>query len=178
MHPPDGTATTLFGMRIKLVAALFASVLALASCGSSGLSAEDQALADALGESFETDEGISAEDQACIGEKAVNAIGADRFGDLGVTADNAADDFDPADLPEMTDDERDSLVGVIEGCVDLRRSMADSIGEGDAELADCAYEALSDEDASALLRGAMDTDPEAGFEQFNAIFDKVASCLE
>ena len=164
-------------MRIWFVAALFTSALALASCGSSGLSAEDQALADALGKSFEIDDGVTAEDQACIGEKTVTAIGAGRLDDLGVTADNASD-FDPTELPEMTDDERDNMLGALEGCLDLRRTLADSIGEGDGEVSDCAYEALSDQDARDLLRAAMSTDTETAFETFGTILEKVGSCFE
>ena len=135
-------------------------------------------MADALGESFEIDEsGITAEDQACIGEKTVTAIGAGRLADLGVTADNASD-FDPAELPEMTGDERDNMLGALEGCLDLRRTLADSFGEGDSEVSDCTYEALSDQDARDLLRASMDTDTEESFETFGNILERITGCFE
>jgi hypothetical protein len=113
---------------------------------------------------------------ACIGSNVVDELGEDRLAELGVNAANALG-FDPVLLPDMTDAERDLLVDVTDGCVDLRTMTADTYGDGDAVITACAYEAISRDDARQIVRAAMNANQEAGADAMFDIFGKADACV-
>ncbi len=137
----------------------------------------DPALSAGLGASFGDEANpLTADEEMCVGDGTVTAIGSQRLSELGVTAENAAF-FNPASLPELTDAERELLVAVADSCLDLRTLLAELVGEGDPAATACAYEVFDRGDGREVIRSGMNVDENAGFEEMVAVFEKAGDCF-
>jgi hypothetical protein len=112
------------------------------------------------------------DDAECWASKVVGAIGDDRLGELGITADAVGDVGDYA----FNDDEIGVVVDALDDCINLRDVLAEQFEEDfGAEAAGC----VADEMSGGLLKDAMragftDSDPSADFLQ--SFLDIAAKC--
>lgn len=168
---------------LLLVAALLA-----ASCGDddgSGLSSEEQGLADALAISIMADADPDnpfgrAEDAHCFAEGLVGTIGVARLATLGLTAESESPE---AAFDAMTPGERDDVVEVALGCTDAEGVMvAELEATGmSSDSAACIAEALGESDffRDAFLAGmaGREFDPEANPEYTVLLLEAATDCL-
>lgn len=137
----------------RLLATVTVLVLLTAACGDdsgAGLSAEEQAVADAIlaemiAENEDEDE-IDPDDMRCFAEGMVGGLGVGRLGELGVSA---ADVGDPeAAFRAMSEGELDEMADVAERCIDFRTGFIDAmVADGiSRESAECLTDVLEGSD--------------------------------
>ena len=155
-------------MRFRLLSLFTCLAVIAAACGGGddGASEADQELVDALTAYFvdpanDTIAYVQAEAE-CSAEKIVSDIGADRLGEVGVTA-----EFVP-ELEEtgFSAEEFRTVVAVFRECVDLRARFIEVVSEGfGQEAAECFADALGEDVIAQSLEdeltGAEDSTDEA-----------------
>lgn len=123
-------------------------------------------VASALAQGLGSDVPLGAGDEArCVNEGLAGVIAPERFAELDALA--AGGDM-TAVFGEMTDDEIDALIAVIDDCVDLEALVAEEMqGQGmSPEAISCFAGSFSQEDtlrsliAAALVNESPETDPE------------------
>jgi hypothetical protein len=160
--------------RLGLV--VLALTMVLAACGDDdggARSADEQALVDAMAERIAADETqpVTESQAQCIAGGTMDALGFDRFAELGITAENVETSMDAA-LGQLTEAEQGQMVDVLLGCVDFGATMVEEMkaqGLTDAQAA-CLSNALTEDMirklAIASMSGETDfnplTDPEIG----------------
>ena len=168
-------------MITRTTALIAAATLAvgLSACGGGDDSAGGDAsspLAEAIAaDMMEESEGspVATQEEAnCWANKIVSDIGEDRLEELGVTVDNVGDIEDL----DLTDEEMNTLIDGMFGCVDVKAMFAEQFEEDfGAEGAQCLADAL-DEDfvREAMVAEQEGTEPSADFMQ--AFLDIAAEC--
>jgi hypothetical protein len=169
----------------RTLACVAVVALALTACGDDdgGSDADAQPYVDAVTRSLQGDEEFPVSDDtaACIGEAVVDAVGADRLEEAGVTPKEFedAEDFDDLGI-ELTDDDIDRLGSGLAGC-----DLADAITQGFASelpgLTDGDLECISDgidDDAlgDAMAQGLLGGDDVNPEDIVGPVFDGLKDC--
>lgn len=151
-----------------------------------GLSADEQAFADAWASGLsDDDDGFSASagEGACMGEAIMAELGLDPFEEAGITPADVEDESEsPGELlgaGVISDEQANSILDTWEDCVDLSTLFAESVVDDfdlDAEAVACVADGL---DADDLARGVFlssfvsdDPEPDADvIGRFLAVID-------
>lgn len=140
----------------------------LVGCGGSGfsfgngssLSPDDQALADAIAKDSEldVDGAFSTAQSQCYGEGLVRQLGADRLNEMGVTVTTPGGPEFGGRL-DLTDSEAKTVVGVLDGCLDIgviiTKALATSLPE---DAAECITGKLSNDQQKTFLAATLISD--------------------
>ncbi|MEE9414199.1 MAG: hypothetical protein V3V01_02870 [Acidimicrobiales bacterium] len=166
---------------MKHLAAILALLaLAASACGSSsgGSASADSPLAQAIADSIEAEGDFTSTraDAECIGGRIVDGVGEDRLEELGVVPESAPG----LDELDLTNDEINSVVDALDGCIDLVDLMIGEIAGGDDSLSSDDAKCLGDElgvdpikKAMAAALGGTEVIPD-DFQ--NSIIDAFAAC--
>lgn len=118
----------------RLTGLVLAVVFAVAACGAGGpsisLTADEQALADALVVEFESDPEFPFGADAgarCFAETLVSEFGVDRLAAIGITVDTIEDE---PDFAAMSDAEIDRVADIAMDCVDYTAPFVDEFVDG------------------------------------------------
>jgi hypothetical protein len=172
------------GKRTLLLVVVFALVAAACSAsGGDSLSAEDQALADAIAQSMMDDSGddspFAEEDAVCFGNGIVSEMGSDRLTEVGLSVEAVESGTDPSDV-DLSEGDIDSMVAVMTECIDFGAVFtAEFEASGvSSESISCLTDGMDDDLVSAMARSAFTgADLSGDDETSNQIFQLVLDCF-
>ncbi len=157
----------------KVVVAFAVSSMVFAACGSGSLSAEEKKIAENLAAEFETDgdfaEFADAEAAECIANGMVKTIGVDRFEELGVTADEVAED------PDFTEDEEKQLISATFDCLDAKELLSETGGVPE-EIASCVVDEVGEKDIKSMMEAAALGEEDESMEE--KMEEATTKCVE
>ncbi|HET6952273.1 MAG TPA: hypothetical protein VFI47_17975 [Acidimicrobiales bacterium] len=161
-----------------------------AACGDDGDGAGDsgerQEYVDAIVATSEGGE-LTEEEQTCVAESFVDAVGVDTFQDADVTPADIEDapESSPADLGiDVTDEQAADFYGRLSDCIDTRELLLEAL-TADADLAPdvmtCIEDALDDDLVEDVVT-AVYTEGDSAFEEGSpiatALQEALAPCEE
>jgi hypothetical protein len=171
--------------RWLLLGLLLGLVVGACGDGASGLTPEEQALADAIFADMELDnaddEAVAPDDMRCFAEGMVGALGVSRLGDLGVAAGDIGEPEDA--FRGMTDAEMEEMADVGLACIDYAAGFVDAM-EADG-LSRSSAACLADRlDEGGFFRASFittmrdeDFSPEQDSQLLAVFLDGAQDCL-
>ncbi len=120
---------------------------------------------------------LDADEARCIGEATFDEIGADRWVELGVTADGEVQPFSAIE-DIFTEAEWTVMVDGLFRCVDVAAKASDSLVLGGIErdVAECAIEQLAETEALRDLIQSRDPEDPAGQAAFGELQFALTDC--
>lgn len=140
-----------------------------------GTGAPERNLAAALADDILNDGSPMTDDPAearCVADAIVDGVGEERLRELGMTPDDVGD----MDDYDFTEGEFNTIVDALFGCVDVRATLATSLGAGlPPEQTDCIAGALDEDTLRGIIVGSMGAD-EPPPEFINAVVVAMGEC--